>query len=215
MGSDPVCKDCGHPKELPMESGFKAPEGVFACPLCGNYPTSKEDRDNGGICICCRVRHLTYHDDTSCRRCGRPVRLWEVAVQHTDCKILSPHEPHPYRPMPWPMVPFSPDYTFECPGIKAEVEEEPSTPASDDPKRRRPFFCWLGIHSWFVDRAEFSRALRCNSCSAYKDEQAGKRLEFERELWEWADANYPPEGLRELVQRNLVGWDYLQARRND
>lgn len=194
-----------------MESGFKAPEGVFACPLCGNYPTSKEDQDNGGLCICCRERHLTYHDDTSCRRCGRPVELWGVAVQHRGCTILSPHEPHPYRPIPWPMVPFNPDYTFECPGIDVEaVEEEPSSPP-DESNHRRPFLCRLRFHSWFVDRARFSTALRCNRCDSFKNELDGKRLEHERELWEYVSLNLTPKEREDWVWKHLSDWDLIHT----
>lgn len=43
---------------------------------CGNGPLTKEDREAGGRCICCRTKHLFYHDDRRCRRCGCP---YEVA----------------------------------------------------------------------------------------------------------------------------------------
>lgn len=40
---------------------------------CGNYPLTDEDIAAGRNCICCRVKHLFYHDDQFCRRCGCPV----------------------------------------------------------------------------------------------------------------------------------------------
>jgi hypothetical protein len=43
---------------------------VYEC-ACGNNPLSEEDLETMR-CLCCRTRHLFYHDDMSCRRCGCP-----------------------------------------------------------------------------------------------------------------------------------------------
>ncbi len=76
---------------------------------------------------------------------------------------------------------------------------------------RKPFFCGLGLHSWFIDRAMLTRAKQCRRCEVYKDEQAGRRLEFEREVRAWAATSFPSEAADELVRLNLRGWDVLQV----
>ncbi len=50
--------------------------------------------------------------------------------------------------------------------------------------RGRSLLCWLGLHQWYCDSAIFSSVDRCSRCSAVKDEDAAKRLDQERRLWE-------------------------------
>lgn len=50
----------------------RRPKSMQTC-VCGNYPLTHDDLAAGGECKCCRERHLLFHDDTFCRRCGCPV----------------------------------------------------------------------------------------------------------------------------------------------
>lgn len=50
--------------------------------------------------------------------------------------------------------------------------------------RGKPFICRLGLHQWYGDSAIFSSVDRCSRCLAVKDEDAAKRLDQERQLWE-------------------------------
>lgn len=73
----------------------------------------------------------------------------------------------------------------------------------------RPFRCFYGYHSWYIDDEVFSWVRRCHRCPEVEDKLALRRLEYERKLWggDIQVRNAAPWAAREHVQAMLREWD--------